>query len=296
MLAGAPASDGGGAGVVDSTGGNPVCEPGARSCQGAALLACDPDGQWVATGGSCVDCNYTYMIVLPSGFCMDPTEVTRADYENFLRSNPPQSTLAACRDNDLSPGCGWPGFDEAFEKMQNGEEDYDYFAVNRPATCVDWCDAVAFCAKYDKHLCGSHGGNAVNFDSFANPTESLWSMACTSAGANDYPYGDEYVPGRCVDSAPDQGTSPSEPDAIGRQFGCTGTESMFQCFDDLSGNVAEWENSCDSSELNAQCHVRGGSYLDQGEDVSCSANASRDRMDNTDPTVGFRCCKSTCPP
>ena len=91
-----------------------------------------------------------------------------------------------------------------------------------------------------------------------------------------------------------QGSALVEPEAIQRRRGCDGGESMFACIFDLSGNVAEWENSCDSEQADANCHVRGGSYLDSGAAVSCAAAATRKRLDNTDPAVGFRCCKTGC--
>lgn len=234
------------------------------------------------------------MIVLPSGHCIDATEVTRENYEDFLRARPATSSITACAGDDLQPGCDWPGFDEAYEKMSQGAEEYDWVALNRPATCVDWCDAAAYCARFDKYVCGNRRGGAAAFDDFADPNESLWSMACTGAGATQYPYGDDFVAARCVDSTLVRGSKPTEPEAIQRRSGCAGHESSFACIFDLSGNVAEWENSCDSERADANCHVRGGSYLDVGVDVSCAAPATRRRMDNTDPGVGFRCCKTQC--
>jgi formylglycine-generating enzyme len=234
------------------------------------------------------------MVVLPTGYCIDATEVSRVDYADFLRAQPAPSSLAQCAGDDLEPGCEWPGFDEAYEKMKNGDQEYDWYALNRPATCVDWCDAAAYCERLDKHLCGNHHAVGAEFEDFANPNESLWSMACTAAGANDYPYGDEFIAGRCVDSTPVQSSAPTQPEAIARRDGCAGNKSMFACIFDLSGNVAEWENSCDSEQAGARCHVRGGSYLDSGADVSCAAAATSERSTNTDPSVGFRCCKTQC--
>jgi hypothetical protein len=65
---------------------------------------------------------------------------------------------------------------------------------------------------------------------------------------------------------------------------------------DMSGNVAEWENSC--SGMNGEsdtCNVRGGSFdsPDGSSSLLCAMSATAQPplpRNNTTPDVGFRCC------
>jgi formylglycine-generating enzyme required for sulfatase activity len=56
----------------------------------------------------------------------------------------------------------------------------------------------------------------------------------------------------------------------------------------MSGNVAEWEDSC---TLDGQCRVRGGAFSTDNEDgLRCDADVLWPRDDDTHNDVGFRCC------
>jgi len=56
---------------------------------------------------------------------------------------------------------------------------------------------------------------------------------------------------------------------------------------DMSGNVAEWVDACDTD--GKKCRVRGGSYSSSDESLRCDAAAHELRTD-TSRAVGFRCC------
>jgi hypothetical protein len=288
-VSGAASTDGGHAGMSTPSGGTP-----GSGDSGAGGGEDGGKGAGNAGAGSeagAPDCG-GYMVEMPSGRCIDWREIQRIEYHDFVLANPLPPAVPGCEDNEtLEPGCEWPDFDAALAAIAVGSDDYDFWAVNRPASCVDWCDAAAYCARIDQHLCGGPFGSDAPFDDFADPTESLWSLACTQDGATDYPYGDAYVAGKCVDETTNRATQPEGTD---RTTSCYGASSVYSCIKDLSGNVAEWENACDGAGGDARCRVRGGSYLDTGADVSCAASATRARLDNTDPGVGFRCCKAQC--
>ena len=61
----------------------------------------------------------------------------------------------------------------------------------------------------------------------------------------------------------------------------------------MSGNVEEWENSCESTAAGAQCHVRGGSFGLAADanmtTMQCNASAS-DARTGWAADRGFRCC------
>jgi formylglycine-generating enzyme required for sulfatase activity len=74
---------------------------------------------------------------------------------------------------------------------------------------------------------------------------------------------------------------------VGQAAQCTGgLTGLF----DMSGNVAEWEDSCDASTgATDSCVARGGSFASQAADLQCSAAAPYARS-ATDASLGFRCC------
>ena len=73
---------------------------------------------------------------------------------------------------------------------------------------------------------------------------------------------------------------------VGSMNGCQSSVSGYAGVYDLSGNVEEWEDSCDANS----CRLRGGSFSSISSDTLCcdaSDNASRDTSLNY---YGFRCC------
>jgi formylglycine-generating enzyme required for sulfatase activity len=118
-----------------------------------------------------------------------------------------------------------------------------------PVGCVDWCDAAAYCQWAGKRLCGKVGGGPVDLKDGPASSGSEWYYACSQGGKTAYPYGNTYTKGTCYDG---------DPDAIGGKVAdsmCHGNSSPFDSILDLSGNLAEWENSCDD----IHCRLRGGS-------------------------------------
>ena len=60
---------------------------------------------------------------------------------------------------------------------------------------------------------------------------------------------------------------------------------------DMSGNVWEWENSCNGAAgAGDTCRLRGGSYATISAESGCAGNGFNARSDATQPIIGFRCC------
>ncbi len=57
----------------------------------------------------------------------------------------------------------------------------------------------------------------------------------------------------------------------------------------MSGNVAEWENSCDGIAIDSKCRIRGGSFT-SGAGASC-ADAADQKRNIPDNKIGIRCCQ-----
>lgn len=223
-------------------------------------------------------------------FCMDRTEVPNEDYAVFLASSPSSAGQAAsCSWNtsflpDTSASCA----------TELGR--YDPIARPRsPVSCVDWCDAKRYCEWAGKRLCGAIAGGPNPPSSFASPNESQWFRACTHAGDTKFPYGDSYQAGYCVGLD----NSGIHPDSVANAPACEGGyDGLF----DMSGNVAEWEDSCSASAgASDACLIRGGSMLD-AESVPptllCNSSAGNDATpspatsarNTRDELIGLRCC------
>jgi len=224
-------------------------------------------------------------------FAIDRTEVTQQQYAAFLQACTPE--LVAQPDV-----CSW---NSSFVPDLSGAvgacdaESYTPESTpNRPVVCVDWCDAHAYCEAVGKHLCGGTDGlPRVGRLLAASPELSTWAVACSSDGAYGFPYGPEYQPTTCVDAPASTG-----PQDVGTTAGCHGVEPPFSEIFDLSGNVAEWTDECETARgPDDWCMLRGGSYhqanLNEG-DLGCGqlgqSNLAVARDTGVNDLFGFRCC------
>ena len=179
------------------------------------------------------------MVIAPvaggGSYCIDQYEVTKQEYNVFMQASPVLAGLPAeCAGNIYQPSNGWP-----------------YTEGRAPMNYVDWCDAYAYCTYMGKHLCGRIGGGASSPTELASAEQNEWYNACSGQGVNEYPDGHVYEPKCKVDDPTGPFAAKPEPNtpAPGCVGGVTGLYHM-------SGNTAEWENSCDAE---GNCLVRGGS-------------------------------------
>lgn len=214
-------------------------------------------------------------------FRIDREEVTAADWSAFVAGAADAGYLA-------TPGC-------AYKNDSNGRRGPldaclagHGFAPNEPISCIDWCDADAYCRWRGKRLCGAIGGGPNGTDGESNAALSQWTQACIGGnfGADQYPYPpDAAVPdgGICNNSDAHRGKAAPVTDFPGCIGGVPGLH-------DMSGNVEEWVDSC-SGTLNGPndpCIIHGGSYDDTP--AKCSFLQQKTRGDAR-LTRGFRCCK-----
>lgn len=60
---------------------------------------------------------------------------------------------------------------------------------------------------------------------------------------------------------------------------------------DLSGNVLEWEDSCNETAGSQDlCRYRGGSFLDDASSLACGDGSGVGDRSFKGAGVGFRCC------
>jgi formylglycine-generating enzyme required for sulfatase activity len=241
--------------------------PPASDCDCGPLEECF-DGR---AGQLCV----ARSVLVPLGFTIDATEVTRAQYAAWLAVRPavPQQ----------SPQCRWnEDFEPDADCMAQPSVCQGADCGDHPQPCVDFCDAAAYCRDIDKQLCGGVDGGSTN----AAGADSEWLLTCTANGKNQGITGANFVPGQCNDqTANSQTTVPvaSEPD-------CQSPEPGYSGVFDLIGNLREWDDNCDTmSDRLDVCHVRGGSFGTSAAAPVCSETLYAERGSFAE-TVGFRCC------
>jgi formylglycine-generating enzyme required for sulfatase activity len=215
-------------------------------------------------------------------YSIDATEVTRGQYEAWLDAGPtaPLTAQASCVGNEDF----WPNaacMAESYVCVTNCD--------HHPIVCVDWCDAYAYCEAVGKRLCGGIAGGANPYSSDGNVSTSQWYRACTSADPdNTYPYGKEYNPAACNGNGYPHQAGATTVD-VGSATGCHSNVSGYRDVFDQSGNVWEWEDSCDSTRADAQCRLRGGSFLDGQGALTCGIDSGSGRH-TVSYDYGFRCC------
>lgn len=142
-------------------------------------------------------------------------------------------------------------------------------AVSRPgrtpAARTSWREAEAACRAAGRRLC----------------TLAEWEAACAGAAGRRFPYGDEFVPGRCNDAENSAGAarpSGSLPD-------CATPEGVF----DLSGNVWEW--TADLVQEGEVHELRGGAWGNGETLLRCRPDERLwQPADEPHTAYGFRCC------
>lgn len=231
-------------------------------------------------------------------FCMDAREVSWREYETFL----------GAKQGDVSgqpPECAW---NERFEPVYYGpmhpepdstmcEERFRPVSKETAANCMDFCDAHAYCAWAGKRLCGSVGGSNSGVNDYgklglepASP-QMEWGYACTQGGATAYPYGEDYVAGRCVDMEwVAQGAAGALDITSLEGRSCHGEASPFDRIHDLIGNVGEWSNLCRGDVNGFSCMTAGGASTQVEPRQPCAGNAGTTYARSANPSRGLRCC------
>lgn len=251
-----------------------------RPCAAGQVCAGGPD----CLSGTCLSgqCSRTVTVSAPGGavsYGIEPTEVTQQAYAAFLAemsaSTSGQPTYCSWNTtyfpSTAGDGCTAATFNPAAKPRA-------------PVTCVDWCDAQAYCAWAGLRLCGAIAGGATAYDAFGDAAASQWQNACSSQGTHSYPYGDEVQPDACNTSEYAAGS----PLRAAEVSACHGPSLPFANVYDLSGNVWEWEDSCSKyKNANDDCRIRGGDF------DTTTAHCRRDssvKRNTARANTGFRCC------
>lgn len=253
-------STGGGGGGTTATmgGGGGGAEGGSQTSTGGGAPC--PAGMVHATDGADIS------------FCIDAFEVTQADYVVFL-AQVGNDVPVSEQPQDCS-------FNTSLTHTPDGSCPDFATGSQLPVTCVDWCDAHAYCNHVGKRLCGALAGGPMAHD--AMPTIGEWHYACTGGLMTTYPYGNTADPSAC--NVPDTSARAdvgSFPDCEG------GLPGIF----DMQGNVAEYVDACEPGET-GNCALRGGHTFGSAGYWRCNnTDVSGARNDPDTREFGFRCCR-----
>ena len=245
------------------------------SSSGEADGGAGAGGDGGASSAGCPNGKGPTMVNVDGKLCIDSTEVTIAQYKEFLDAmgGSTGTQITACSAN----GSFHPDNDAAW-KLPLGKERY-------PITQVDWCDAYAYCAWAGKRLCGRIGsGEPVAPDDFTNAEVDEWYYACSKGGTRKFAYGDAFDRAKCNVELEDGGDG-----RIREVKSFPACEGGYPGIFDMSGNVLEWINSCESDDPAASCRDRSSGFF-EGENVAgCGAGRSHDRTGFLFH-IGIRCC------
>lgn len=289
---------GGGSGAGGSSGA--AGDSGVGGSVGGASGSSGSGGSGVDGGAGSTGCpsGKGPAMVSVGTFCVDTTEVTQAQYAEFVSAKGSDTTGQPTKECDWNtsyqPAFFSTGTPEANSTGCNIYTPYD--PTKRPTfpvSCVDWCDARAFCAWAGKRLCGALGGGPLDpFYGPADPTAAEWPFVATNGGTDTSQYGSYGVDAKCV-----VGPVPIEP--VKNRPDCHGKPAPYDVVFDLSGNVAEFADDCDPGwggpgGPTAQCAAHGGGA---GSPISAAQWSSVKKVSRNavGAQVGFRCCANLVP-
>lgn len=218
-------------------------------------------------------------------FWMDQTEVTLGQYREWLdRSNGFDQWDARCawKPTGASNPANDPE-DDCWDTLAPTEE--LPFGDLKPARCIDWCDAEAFC----RERAGEGKGTLCHRLNDGGALEPAWASEDWRNGCSLddslYPWGDDPDAASCnvfPCVTPICGAKPVDQPAD-----CASAEGVVN----LLGNVREWIFQCaaiDNTLPNTHCSTQGGSYEHELED--CADNVRSEPKSTRRADIGFRCC------
>jgi formylglycine-generating enzyme required for sulfatase activity len=201
-------------------------------------------------------------------FYIDRYPVTNEEYKRFVDAT---GHPVPCYDVDWVDA-GEYNWDPETRTPPMGKE-------NHPVVLVSWEDAQAYAAWASKRL----------------PTEAEWERAARGADGRRWPWGDDFVKGRC--NSKESGAGGTVP--VGQYSpDCDSPDGV----GDTVGNVWEWTSSLfrpypydaddgrESQEASGWRVLRGGSWVNDLDRARCTARLDGDFLFYNN--VGFRCAVS----
>lgn len=262
-----------------------TCSVGGR-CSANSCAPCGAPGQVCCDQGNACErltCNGSNVcppvvalvqVTKPGGgtYGIDKFEVTRAEYTAWLNTAPSLAGQPTeCAFNNVPDGY-LPGDGNCVIAAAACASD------SCPQTCLDWCDARAYCVGVGKRLCGSFAGPAGVSGDVDDASKQQWFNACSNGGTTTYSTGASA--GSCRTGGVGQ---PAPVGVVGCESIVDGYKGVF----DLNGNVFEWIDLCLNSTT---CYALGGNFNEDPPYESCAAPPNSQTRTGRFTGVGFRCC------
>ncbi len=171
----------------------------------------------------------------------------------------PRPGTLACPDDMVAIDDGRMGF--CVDKHEEPNR-----AGAMPTTNLSLVAAQDLCKARGRHVC----------------TEREWLAACSGQARRRWPYGNEYEPERCQDSASQGPGEGGTTAASGSKTGCATPEGVM----DMSGNLWEWTVAEGGKGV-----LHGGGWNISAGLNQCRATAEA-APDHRIPEFGARCCAS----
>ncbi|MBM2833355.1 MAG: hypothetical protein HW406_516 [Candidatus Brocadiaceae bacterium] len=225
-----------------------------------------PAGEFIMGTDQAREDAYPEHKVYLDAFEIDRYEVTNAQYWEFLEYIKKTNDHSKCFKGEPSNKDHTPRF-----------WDNEYYNVpDYPVARIDWYDAYAYAAWAGKRL----------------PTEAEWEKAARGSDGRNFPWGNEWDPGRCNLSG--------EPKPVGN---VEDGKSVYGCYD-MAGSVYEWcadwymdtyytespYKNPKGPDKSARRVIRGGSRFSKPFQVRAHTRKS-EQPDLFNLALGFRCAK-----
>lgn len=161
-------------------------------------------------------------------------------------------------------------------------------ASKLPWASGNLAEVQAACSAAGMRLCG------VTRNAAGQVTSDEWGRFCEGASNRSYPYGNTFSGNTCNGSDYDPVTGGINEDfavSTGSLAACVSQDLAF----DMSGNLKEWVN--DPRVVGGQTvyTLRGGSFDNHQDGMTCDFDLSVVSSNYTFDNLGFRCCALSCP-
>jgi hypothetical protein len=125
-------------------------------------------------------------------------------------------------------------------------------------------------------------------------TTDEWGRFCEGAANRSFPYGNTYGANTCNGSDYDPiagGVNEDFAVTTGSLNACVSQDLAF----DMSGNLKEWVNDPRLVGGQTVYTLRGGSFDNQSDGMTCDFDLTVVSSNYTFDNLGFRCCANSCP-